>query len=159
MRVAIIAGLLALVACVSTHTIQTDGPPVLQYTVRVGTMWALRDSGASNELAATIGTYLVEAKKIIEDGSAPASALDDLANYLNSHITNDLVKMAIQQGIEFIKANVYIPIAGVIPPNVKVWVYAVLDGAAAGCQDYINRPAMQSSVPVRTVKPVTISFR
>jgi hypothetical protein len=166
MKVTIFAVALALLmvapSCQSLPPIvQTEGPSVARFMVKTGTRWALAEKEASADAALRIRGYIVEGRALIADNEAPASALDELAVYLNTKIDNELVRRAIQQGIEFVKTEVEIPVSGAIPAEVKVWVFAVLDGAADGCQEYANTlsapPSISGSAMAQA--PKAISFR
>lgn len=146
-----------LTAC-NKPLIINDGPALARIATTYGTKYALTKSNATVDEAAKVKAYVQEAEKFIHDGSAPSTALDDLATYLNEHISNDTVKMVIQQGIEMLKRNVAIPPPdGVIPSDVKSWVYAVLGGVADGCTAYIN--GQTENVAPRLPNSVNINFR
>ena len=140
----------------TNQVVVDNGPMVVRSGVNVGVQWALADQKASKEDATRINSYIADARAIIANGQAPASALNDLATFLNTKITNPVIRSAIQYGIEMVKANVTIPVDGVIPVRVKTWVYAVLDGASDGCVAYIGGTLAPGVSPVRA--PSTISF-
>ncbi len=163
MRIAIILcallGLSVFSACRSVPPIVAiEGPEVAKFMVKTGTRWALAENHATAEKAIAIQSYIVQGRALIADGSAPAGALDQLAALLNDKIDSELVRRAIQQGIEFVKTNVTIPVDGLIQPELKVWILAVLDGAIAGCSEYAASLNAPGAVP-SLAAPDVISFR
>jgi len=158
MRLAIIATLsLILVACVSASVVTTQGPAVVRTGTSIAVQWALQDKDATAAEALKIKGFIQDGRALIESGSAPASALDVLAVYLNSKIEDVGIRMAISQGVEIVKASITLPTTGIIPEDVKVWVYAVLDGATDGCQAYANGRTTPAAGLISA--PQQISFR
>ncbi len=155
---ALLMPLLGITSCRSLPPVVIEnGPAVVRAGVSVGVRWALADQHVTKEEASRISGYVADAKAIIASGAAPVNALDDLAAYLNTKVTNEVVRSAIQYGIEMIKANITIPTTGVIGEKTKIWVYAVLDGAQDGCAAYIAGLAAPAAGAPRA--PSQISFR
>lgn len=156
---AIVLSSFAFFACRSiAPIIKTDGPDVAKFMVKTGVRWALAEKHSTAEQALKIQSYVLQGRTLIADGTAPVGALDELAAILNSKIENELVRRAIQQGVEFIKSSVSIPVDGVITPALKVWILAVLDGAIQGCQEYAVSLDAPGAAPSLSA-PDYISFR
>jgi hypothetical protein len=117
--------------------IRDHGPAVLQVACNLGVRAALYQSSVTIEDTNKIKSYLVDAKGLIDVGQPPAYALDQVAVLLNAKITSPIVRSAIQAAIVNLKSQVSLPVTGVISPDTKVWVLAVLNGAIDGCDAHI----------------------
>jgi hypothetical protein len=149
---------LPLASCRSTPpVVNQEGPSVLRASTAIGVQWALSRAGASVDEAVRIKTYLVDAKLLLNTGQPPVTVLDQLAAMLNARITNSTVRAIIQAGVLTLKTRVTIPVDGVISPEVKMWVNAVLDGAILGCDSY--RPGQAPLGTVPEIESDHISFR
>lgn len=163
MRTVVPALLLALLLPLSACTVITrppvsdQGPQLVRTATALGVNVALRQSGATQAQALEIQKHLLDAKLMLTTGTPPASALDALAAFLNTRITNSYVRTAVQAGILLIRTNVVIPVDGLVPEQVKVWILAVLDGAIDGCGSYATGYSAAGTVP--TTVPDRIDFR
>lgn len=146
-----------LSACTSSLP-SLEGPGVVQFMVSTGTRWALAETNATVDEARKIETYILEAKAMLLDSSAPPTVVDDIGNYLSSKIENELVRRAINQGALFVKLNVTLPVGDKIPEEYKRWIFAVLDGATMGCAEYATMGADPRAVPTIATSS-RISFR
>lgn len=151
--------LVVVPGCKSLPQVVVDnGPAVLQVATNLGVRAALSQAHASREEASFTKAYLVDARKLIDVGAPPATALDQIAELLNSKITNPTIRAAIQTAISNLKAHVTLPVSGVIPENVKVWVLAVLNGAIDGCDTYLTGLQSPAAAPLLGTED-KISFR
>lgn len=154
-----LVGLVALPACASHRppVITDQGPSLVSTAVAIGTQAGLWQTKATKAEALEIAGYITEAKLLLADGTPPASALDKVAALLNQKITSPFVRAAIQNGILIIKDRVKLPVEGVITAEMKVWLYAVLDGGVSGCNLYAL--TLSSPQKVASGAPSQISFR
>lgn len=155
-----LVGVVTLPACASRPTppiIVDQGPSLVSTAVSIGTQAALWQAKSTKAEALQIAGYITEAKLLLSDGTPPASVLDQVAALLNQKITSPYVRAAIQQGILIVKERVKLPVDGVITPEVKVWLYAVLDGGVSGCNLYAL--TLSSPQKVAVGSPSQISFR
>jgi hypothetical protein len=133
-----------------------EGPGLLRSTTSIGVQWALARTNATTDQAVQIKLVLIDARALINNGTPPAFVLDQVADLMNSRISNPTVRAMIQAGILALKTKVVLPVSGKITPEVKLWVNAVIDGAIDGCDAY--RPG---SSPVAEMEAGSdkISFR
>jgi hypothetical protein len=137
--------------------VKEEGPSVLRASTAIGVQWALSRAGASTEEALRVKNYLIDASLLLNTGQPPVTVLDQIASLLNQKITNSTVRAIIQAGILTLKTKVTIPVDGVVSPEVKMWVNAVLEGAILGCAAYTPGQAPLGTVP--EVHDDQISFR
>lgn len=151
------AGCNSLGSWFNSDTVVNQGPAVLRDSTAIFTQVALVKKQASVEEAQYIKKHIEDAEKLFLQGTPPATALDELAMYLNTKITNAFVRSAIQQGVLLLRNQVQLP-TDIISPKAMVWVKAVLDGGKMGCAAYIAGRAVSSS-GVRIAAPDRIDFR
>lgn len=135
-----------------------QGPAVLRDSTALFTQVALVKKQATVEEAQLVKKYIEDAEGMLA-GQPPATALDQVAAYLNSKIENAFVRSAIQQGILLLKNQISLPEGSTyLTPEQLVWVKAVLDGGKAGCDAYIAGAAV-SAGGVTISAPDVINFR
>lgn len=145
--------------CVSLNDHVVEGVGITRTATSISMNIWLTKTNFDRDLASKYRTYIFESKTLIQDGQAPASALDDLANFLNSKIQSEIVRAIIQQGIETIKTRVVFPTTGIIPDSVKPWVFAVLDGAIQGIDMYLDTQTPPTQSVTGALAKTEISFR
>lgn len=147
------------IGCTSLNDYVVEGVGITRTATSISMNIWLTKTNFDRELAAKYRAYIFESKALIQDGQAPASALDDLASFLNSKIQSEIVRAIVQQGIETIKTRVVFPTTGIIPAEVKPWIFAVLDGAVQGIDMYLSsQQAPQTSNPFVLTR-TEISFK
>lgn len=148
-----------LLGCTTLNDNVVEGVGITKTATSISMNIWLTKTNFDRDLAAKYRTYILEGKALIANGEAPASALDDLAAFLNNKIDSEIVRAIIQQGIETIKTRVVFPTTGIIPDSVKPWLFAVLDGSVQGIETYLaSQQPPQTSGPL-ILSRTEISFR
>lgn len=150
-------GCAAVRSMFNSEVVVNQGPAVLRDSTAIFTQVALVKEQATVEDAQLVKTHIEDAERMFLEGTPPATALDELATYLNTKITNAFVRSAIQQGVLLLKNQVTLP-TDVINPKAMVWIRAVLDGGKAGCDAYIAGRSV-SAGGVTIAAPDRIDFR
>ncbi len=136
-----------------------QGPAVVRMATGVAVHAAFEHESVKPEEAVEVKKHLADAKLLVTQGAAPATALDALAAFLNEKLPNPTVRQAIQYGVTLVKTNVVLPVDGVLPEEAKVWVLAVLDGGIDGCDAYLAAQPLVGAPAVKADVPSQISFR
>jgi len=157
--VGMLPGCAAMRTLFDNPLVVNQGPGVVRDATAVFTQVALTKNQAPTETAERIKQHLKEAGDLFMTGQPPATALDELAAYLNTKIENAFVRSAVQQGILLLKNQVVLPTEGLLSTEALNWVKGVLDGGIAGCDAYIAGKAVSASGQVTISAPDRISFR